>query len=49
MVLPHDVEEGRIRARFEDGVLEVQVPGGATELVPKRIEIQGPSGEDAGG
>ena len=49
LVLPHDVEEGRISARFEDGVLEVRVPGGATELVPKRIEIQGPSGEGAGG
>ena len=49
LVLPHDVEEGRISARFEDGVLEVRVPGGATELVPKRIEIQGPSGEGTGG
>ncbi|MDQ3910279.1 MAG: Hsp20/alpha crystallin family protein [Actinomycetota bacterium] len=49
LVLPHDVEEGRISARFVDGVLEVRVPGGATELVPKRIEIQGPSGEGAGG
>ena len=49
LVLPHDVEEGQISARFEDGVLEVRVPGGATELVPKRIEIQGPSGEGAGG
>jgi HSP20 family protein len=49
LVLPHDVEEGQISARFEDGVLEVRVPGGATELVPKRIEIQGPSGEGTGG
>jgi HSP20 family protein len=49
LVLPHDVEEGQISARFEDGVLELRVPGGATELVPKRIEIQGPSGEGAGG
>ncbi len=49
LVLPHDVEEGRISARFEDGVLEVRVPGGATELVPKRIEIQGPSSEGTGG
>jgi HSP20 family protein len=49
LVLPHDAEEGQISARFEDGVLEVRVPGGATELVPKRIEIQGPSGEGAGG
>jgi HSP20 family protein len=49
LVLPHDVEEGQISARFEDGVLEVRVPGGATELVPKRIEIQGPGGENTGG
>ena len=49
LMLPHDVEEGQISARFEDGVLEVRVPGGATELTPKRIEIQGPSGEGAGG
>jgi HSP20 family protein len=49
LVLPHDVEEGRISARFEDGVLEVRVPGGATELEPKRIQIQGPSGEGTGG
>ena len=49
LVLPHDVEEDRISARFEDGVLEVRVPGGATELEPKRIQIQGPSGEGTGG
>src|SRR5215212_7843810 len=49
LVLPHEDEEGQISARFEDGVLEVRVPGGATELVPKRIEIQGPSGEGTGG
>jgi HSP20 family protein len=49
LVLPHDVEEGQVSAQFEDGVLEVRVPGGATELVPKRIEIQGPSGEGTGG
>ena len=48
LVLPHDIEEGQISARFEDGVLEVRVPGAATELEPKRIQIQGPSGEGAG-
>jgi HSP20 family protein len=47
LVLPHDVEEGEISARFEDGVLEVRVPGGAAERAPKRIQIQGPSGEGA--
>ena len=49
LVLPHDVQEGQVSARFEDGVLEVRVPGGATELEPKRIQIQGPSGEGTGG
>ena len=48
LVLPHDVEEGEISARFEDGVLEVRVPGGAAERAPKRIQIQGPSGEGTG-
>jgi HSP20 family protein len=45
LVLPHDIEEEEIRARFEDGVLEVRVPGGAAEKAPKRIRIQGPGGE----
>ena len=48
LVLPHNVREDRISARFEDGVLEVRVPGGATELEPKRVRIQGPS-EGTGG
>jgi HSP20 family protein len=48
LVLPHDVEEEEISARFEDGVLEVRVSGGAAERAPKRIQIQGPSSEDAG-
>jgi HSP20 family protein len=45
LVLPHDVEEAEISARFEDGVLEVRVPGGAAERAPKRIQIQGPTGK----
>jgi HSP20 family protein len=49
LVLPHDVEEGQINARFEDGVLEVRVPGGAVDRAPKRIQIQGPSGEGTSG
>jgi HSP20 family protein len=48
LVLPHDVEEEEISARFEEGVLEVRVPGGAAERAPKRIQIQGPSSEGAG-
>ena len=48
LVLPHNVQEDRISARFEDGVLEVRLAGGATELEPKRVRIQAP-GEGAGG
>jgi HSP20 family protein len=48
LVLPYDVEEGEISARFENGVLEVRVPGAAAERGPRRIQIQGPSGEATG-
>ncbi len=48
IVLPHEVEEGEVSARFEAGVLEVRVTGGAAERAPKRIQIQGPGGEGAG-
>ncbi len=48
IVLPHEVEEGEVSARFEAGVLEVRVPGGAAGRAPKRIQIQGPGGEGAG-
>jgi HSP20 family protein len=48
LVLPHNVQEDRISARFEAGVLEVRLAGGATVLEPKRVQIQVP-GEGAGG
>jgi HSP20 family protein len=48
VVLTHDVEEGGISARFESGVLEVRVPLGAAERGPKRIRIEGSSGEEGG-
>jgi HSP20 family protein len=41
--LPEGTDEGKIHARFEDGVLEVTVEGGAVEQAPKRIEIEGSS------
>ena len=47
LVLPQNVQEDRMSARFEDGILEVRVSGGATELEPKRVQIQGP-GEGTG-
>ena len=44
MTLPEGTDESKIRARFEDGVLEVTVEGAAVERAPKRIEIEGSSG-----
>ncbi len=43
MTLPEGTDESKIHARFEDGVLEVTVEGGAIEQAPKRIEIEGSS------
>lgn len=48
MTLPENVDESKVRARFEDGVLEVTVEGAAVEQAPKRIEIEG-SGEASDG
>jgi len=44
MTLPEGVDDSKIRAKFEDGVLEVTVEGAAVEQAPKRIEIEGTSG-----
>ena len=46
--LPEGIDESKISARYEDGVLEVTVQGGAVAREPKRIQIQGPSGESSG-
>ena len=43
MTLPEGVDESKIHARFEDGVLEVTVDNAAIEQAPKRIEIEGSS------
>lgn len=42
MTLPEGVSEDNIRARYEDGVLEVTIEGAAAVREPKRIEIEGP-------
>ena len=39
MTLPEGVDEESIRARFEDGVLEVTIEGAAAVREPKRIQI----------
>jgi HSP20 family protein len=41
MQLPEGVDEGDIRARFEEGVLEVTLQGAAAVREPKRIQIEG--------
>jgi HSP20 family protein len=45
MTLPEGVNEESIRARFEDGVLEVTIEGAAAVREPKRIQIEGSSNE----
>jgi len=51
LMLPEGVDESKIRARFEDGVLEVTIEGAAAVREPKRIQIEGQSadGEATGG
>ena len=39
--LREGVDEDSIRARFENGVLEVTIQGGAAAQGPKRIEVEG--------
>ena len=41
-------DDSKIQARFEDGVLEITVEGGAIEQAPKRIEIEGASNGSGG-
>lgn len=42
MTLPDGVDESKIHARFQDGVLEVTVEGAAAVHEPKKIAIEGP-------
>jgi HSP20 family protein len=44
MPLPEGVDESKIRARFENGVLEVRVEGAGAVEEPKRIQIESGSG-----
>ncbi len=48
LALPEGIDESKISARYEDGVLEVRVQGAAVAREPKRIRIQSPSGESSG-
>jgi HSP20 family protein len=40
--LPQGTDESKVRARFENGVLEVTVEGAGVVEEPKRIQIEGP-------
>ncbi len=40
-MVPEGVDADSIKARFEDGVLEVMLAGAVQELQPKRIAIEG--------
>jgi HSP20 family protein len=43
LALPEGLDESKIHARYENGVLEVTVEGAAAVQEPKRIQIEGPS------
>jgi HSP20 family protein len=41
LTVPEGVDESKIHARYENGVLEVTVEGAAQVQEPKRIQIEG--------
>ena len=43
LTVPEGVDESKIHARYENGVLEVTVEGAAVVQEPKRIQIEGSS------
>jgi HSP20 family protein len=47
MTLPQGVDESKISARFDGGVLEVRVSGAAAVQEPRRIQIEG--GDESSG
>ena len=44
LTVPEGVDESKIHARYENGVLEVTLEGAAEVQEPKRIQIEGSSG-----
>jgi HSP20 family protein len=49
VMLPQGVDESNIRARYEDGVLEVTVEGAAAVREPRRIQIEDSEGGGGSG
>ena len=47
MTLPEGVDEDSIRARYENGVLEVTIAGAAAVREPRRIQVEGATGPGA--
>ena len=47
MTVPEGVSEDSIRARYENGVLEVSIQGAAAVREPRRIQIEGANGPGA--
>jgi HSP20 family protein len=47
MTVPEGVNEDSIRARYENGVLEVSIQGAAAVREPRRIQIEGANGPGA--
>src|ERR671912_2483090 len=47
MILPEGVEEEKINARYQDGILEVALEGAAAAREPRRIQIEVPDGRQS--
>ena len=47
MILPEGVEEEKINARYQDGILEVALEGAAAAREPRRIQIEVPDGHQS--
>jgi HSP20 family protein len=45
MILPEGVEEEKIHARYQDGILEVTLEGAAAAREPKRVQIETSGGQ----
>jgi HSP20 family protein len=45
MLLPEGVEEEKIHARYQDGILEVTLEGAAAAREPKRVQIETSGGQ----